>query len=107
MDGGEVIRKDPLRLRWTIIAIHASIHAIQNFPQEFLPCTESLADTEARLIPYWQNEILPTIKSGKGVLVVAHGNSLRALVRYLKQVQISNVPDLIIPTGVPIFFKIA
>jgi 2,3-bisphosphoglycerate-dependent phosphoglycerate mutase len=74
-------------------------------PQEILPSTESLKDTEKRILPYWRDIIRPTIQSGKYVLVVAHGNSLRALVRQLEQTPPEKVPSLDIPTGTPLICR--
>ena len=71
-----------------------------------LPAAESLEDTEKRLLPCWQQAILPTALSGKRPLVVAHSNSLRALVRYLEQIPIEDVPGLNIPTGLPLVYEI-
>jgi 2,3-bisphosphoglycerate-dependent phosphoglycerate mutase len=70
-----------------------------------LPATESLEDTEKRLLPCWQQVILPAILSGQRLLLVAHGNSLRALVRYLDQIPVQEVPSLNIPTGVPLVYE--
>ena len=71
-----------------------------------LPLTESLKDTVARFVPYWEKTIAPVIKSGQKVLIVAHGNSLRALVKYLDNVSESNIIDLNIPTGVPLVYEL-
>jgi 2,3-bisphosphoglycerate-dependent phosphoglycerate mutase len=70
-------------------------------PAERLPRTESLADTERRVLLCWQGEIIPALRAGRRVLVSAHGNSLRALVRYLENVAEAEVPGINIPTGVP------
>jgi 2,3-bisphosphoglycerate-dependent phosphoglycerate mutase len=70
-----------------------------------LPATESLKDTEERLLPCWQRVILPTILSGKRLLLVAHSNSLRALVRYLDQIPEQDVPALNIPTGLSLVYE--
>jgi 2,3-bisphosphoglycerate-dependent phosphoglycerate mutase len=75
-------------------------------PPAELPSSESLQDTETRLLPYWQDTILPHIQHGQRVLVVAHGNSLRALVRYLDNVPPRQVPSLTIPTGVPLIYEL-
>jgi 2,3-bisphosphoglycerate-dependent phosphoglycerate mutase len=72
-------------------------------PRE-LPVTESLKDTVHRFLPYWQQTIAPEIKSGKRVLIVAHGNSLRALVKHLDRMSDDEVIDLNIPTGVPLVY---
>jgi 2,3-bisphosphoglycerate-dependent phosphoglycerate mutase len=69
-----------------------------------LPATESLQDTERRLLPCWQAEILPAILSGARLLLVAHSNSLRALVRCLDRIAEADVPDLNIPTGLPLVY---
>jgi 2,3-bisphosphoglycerate-dependent phosphoglycerate mutase len=71
-----------------------------------LPVTESLKDTVARFVPYWENTIAPEIKKGKRVLIVAHGNSLRALVKYLDNVSEQDIIDLNIPTGVPLVYEL-
>ena len=69
-----------------------------------LPLTESLKDTVDRFLPYWHGAIAPTIKSGKHVLIAAHGNSLRALVKFLDNVSDQEIVDLNIPTGVPLVY---
>ena len=71
-----------------------------------LPLTESLKDTVARFLPYWHETIAPTVKSGARVLVAAHGNSLRALVKYLDDVSDSDIVELNIPTGVPLVYEL-
>ena len=70
------------------------------------PGGESLADTAARVIPYWESHILPDVKSGKNVLVAAHGNSLRALVMHLDGLDREQVLKLEIPTGAPLLYRI-
>src|SRR5262245_34436775 len=67
-----------------------------------LPNTESLKDTIDRFLPYWHDTIAPQIRSGKRVLIAAHGNSLRALVKYLDGVSESEIVELNIPTGIPL-----
>jgi 2,3-bisphosphoglycerate-dependent phosphoglycerate mutase len=71
---------------------------------EALPLTESLKDTVARFLPYWNETIAPTIKSGKHVLIAAHGNSLRALVKYLDKVSEQDIVEVNIPTGIPLVY---
>jgi len=71
-----------------------------------LPRTESLKDTLARTLPYWHEAIAPTIKSGKRVLVAAHGNSIRALVKYLDNVSDQEITELNIPTGIPLVYEL-
>ena len=70
------------------------------------PKSESLKDTEARAMPVWFDAIAPLIKEGKKVLVVAHGNSIRALVKYLDNVSEKDIVELNIPTGVPLAYEI-
>jgi 2,3-bisphosphoglycerate-dependent phosphoglycerate mutase len=71
-----------------------------------LPLTESLKDTVARFLPYWNQTIAPAVKSGKRVLIAAHGNSLRALVKYLDQMDESRIMELNIPTGRPLVYEL-
>jgi 2,3-bisphosphoglycerate-dependent phosphoglycerate mutase len=71
-----------------------------------LPLTESLKDTIARFMPYWHEAIAPTIKSGKRVVIAAHGNSLRALVMYLDNIPESEIVELNIPTGIPLVYEL-
>jgi 2,3-bisphosphoglycerate-dependent phosphoglycerate mutase len=71
-----------------------------------LPTTECLKDTVERFLPYWHEVIAPTIKSGKKVIIAAHGNSLRALVKYLDHVSDTDILELNIPTGVPLVYEL-
>jgi 2,3-bisphosphoglycerate-dependent phosphoglycerate mutase len=70
------------------------------------PGGESLADTAARVLPYWESHILPDLKAGRDVLVVAHGNSLRALVMHLDGLSHAEVLELEIPTGAPLLYEV-
>ena len=70
-----------------------------------IPACESLKDTVARVLPYWEEEILPSIKSGKRVIVSAHGNSLRALVKHIDNISDDDIPKLEIPTGIPLVYE--
>jgi 2,3-bisphosphoglycerate-dependent phosphoglycerate mutase len=74
-------------------------------PQD-LPATESLKDTLARVLPFWHARIAPELRTGHNVLVVAHGNSLRAMVKMLDAVPESEIVDLNIPTGVPLLYEL-
>ena len=74
-------------------------------PEE-LPLTESLKDTVARFLPYWHETIAPDIRAGRKVFIVAHGNSLRALVKYLDKLSDQEIVDLNIPTGVPLVYEL-
>jgi 2,3-bisphosphoglycerate-dependent phosphoglycerate mutase len=71
-----------------------------------LPPTESLKDTVTRFLPYWHQTIAPAIDAGKRVLIAAHGNSLRALVKYLDSVSDSEIVELNIPTGMPLIYEL-
>lgn len=73
---------------------------------EEIPLTESLKETVARFIPYWEDAIAPQVKSGKRVLIVAHGNSLRALVKHLDNICEEDIIGLNIPTGVPLVYDL-
>ena len=75
--------------------------AYKNVSIADLPLTECLKDTVDRVIPYWECEIKPAIVSGKKVIIAAHGNSLRALVKYLEGISDDDIVALNIPTGVP------
>jgi 2,3-bisphosphoglycerate-dependent phosphoglycerate mutase len=71
-----------------------------------LPLTESLKDTIARFMPYWHDVIAPEIKSGRRVIIAAHGNSLRALVKELDNIPESQIVELNIPTGIPLVYEL-
>jgi 2,3-bisphosphoglycerate-dependent phosphoglycerate mutase len=78
----------------------------KNVPPSDLPRTESLKDTVARFLPYWHESIAPRIKSGTRVLIAAHGNSLRALVKYLDGISDDEIVGLNIPTGIPLVYEL-
>ncbi|MBY9009033.1 MAG: 2,3-diphosphoglycerate-dependent phosphoglycerate mutase [Candidatus Lokiarchaeota archaeon] len=71
-----------------------------------VPLTECLKDTVKRVLPYWHDTIAPTIRSGKKVLISAHGNSLRALVKYLDNISEDEIVKLNIPTGIPLIYEL-
>ncbi|MDP2044050.1 MAG: 2,3-diphosphoglycerate-dependent phosphoglycerate mutase [Candidatus Omnitrophota bacterium] len=71
-----------------------------------LPLTECLKDTVARFLPYWHEVIAPAVKSGKRVIIAAHGNSLRALVKYLDNLSDEKIVNLNIPTGIPLVYEL-
>ncbi len=73
---------------------------------EQLPATESLKITLERVLPYWHEVLAPEIKSGKRLLIAAHGNSLRAMVKYLDHISDEEIPGLNIPTGVPLVYEL-
>lgn len=74
-------------------------------PKDQMPLTESLKDTIARAVPYYQQEILPKLKEGKRVIIAAHGNSLRALVKYFDNATDEEIVGVNIPTGIPLVYK--
>lgn len=71
-----------------------------------LPCTECLKDTVNRMLPYWFGTIAPMVKTGKRLMICAHGNSLRALVKYLDQIPDDEIVALNIPTGIPLVYQL-
>lgn len=73
---------------------------------KMLPANESLKDTVARMLPYWQSTLAPVIKDGKRVLIAAHGNSMRALVKYLDNIPEQEIVELNIPTGIPLVYEL-
>lgn len=77
-----------------------------NIAKDVLPLTECLKDTVARFLPLWNDEIAPQVKAGKKVVIVAHGNSLRALVKHLDNVSEEEIVSLNIPTGVPLVYEL-
>ena len=78
----------------------------QSLLPEELPRTECLKDTVLRVVPYWQMEIAPQIRAGKNVIIAAHGNSLRALIKHLDHVSDSDIVGLNIPTAVPLIYEL-
>ena len=77
-----------------------------DLPPELVPQSECLADVVARMLPYWYDGIVPDLVAGRTVLVVAHGNSLRALVKHLEQIPDDEITELNIPTGVPLRYEL-
>lgn len=75
-------------------------------PPELAPATECLSDVVDRMLPYWYDQIVPAMRAGKRVLVAAHGNSLRALVKHLDDVSDEEITDLNIPTGIPLVYRL-
>lgn len=74
--------------------------------KEELPATESLKDTLKRVLPYWHEAIVPSLRQGKKVIISAHGNSLRALVKYLDNISDDDIVELNIPTGIPLVYEL-
>ncbi len=75
-------------------------------PPDLLPATECLADVVERMLPYWHDAIVPDLRRGERVLIAAHGNSLRALVKHLDGISDDEIPALNIPTGVPLVYRL-
>jgi 2,3-bisphosphoglycerate-dependent phosphoglycerate mutase len=71
-----------------------------------IPLTESLKETVVRVVPYWKETIAPALKSGKKIIIAAHGNSLRALVKYLDNISEEEILKLNIPTGIPLVYEL-
>jgi 2,3-bisphosphoglycerate-dependent phosphoglycerate mutase len=78
----------------------------KNFRKSDLPLTECLKDTVARVLPFWHDVASPMIRSGKKVLIAAHGNSLRALVKYLDNISEEEILGMNIPTGIPLVYEL-
>jgi 2,3-bisphosphoglycerate-dependent phosphoglycerate mutase len=78
----------------------------RTLPPDALPCAESLADVSARLLPYWYDAIVPDLRVGGCVLVVSHGNTLRALVKHLEAIPDDKIAELEIPTGIPLVYQL-
>ena len=74
-------------------------------PEE-IPLTECLKDTVARVLPYWNDELAPAIKAGKRLVISAHGNSIRALVKYLDGISDADIVGLNIPNGIPLVYEL-
>ena len=77
-----------------------------DLPPDVIPASECLADVVARMMPYWYDAIVPDLAAGQGVLVAAHGNSLRALVKHLDGISDDDIAELNLPTGVPIRYEL-
>jgi 2,3-bisphosphoglycerate-dependent phosphoglycerate mutase len=77
-----------------------------DIPREMLPRTECLKDTVARFLPYWHESIAPEVRSGINVIIAAHGNSLRALIKYLDNVSDDDIVELNVPTGQPLVYEL-
>ena len=75
-------------------------------PPDLVPPTECLADVVDRMLPYWHDRIVPDLRDGRAVLVAAHGNSLRALVKHLDEIPDDEISSLNIPTGVPLIYRL-
>ena len=78
----------------------------KNLKESEIPLAESLKDTVARVIPYWESDIAPSLKAGNVVLIAAHGNSLRALVKFLDGIGEKEILELNIPTGIPLYYEL-
>jgi 2,3-bisphosphoglycerate-dependent phosphoglycerate mutase len=75
-------------------------------PPDLLPATECLEDVVERMLPYWHDAIVPDLRAGKTVVVAAHGNSLRALVKHLDDISDEEITNLNIPTGIPLLYEL-
>ncbi len=71
-----------------------------------MPLTECLADVVERMLPYWYDGLVPDLRAGRTVMVAAHGNSLRALVKHLDSISDDDIPALNIPTGMPLHYRL-
>ncbi len=78
----------------------------KNLAHDDIPLTECLKDTVARFLPYWNTTIAPQVQAGKSIIIAAHGNSLRALVKYLDSISDADILNCNIPTGVPLIYEL-
>jgi 2,3-bisphosphoglycerate-dependent phosphoglycerate mutase len=78
----------------------------QSVPETALPCTESLKDTVVRFLPYWEEALEPALRTGRRIIVAAHGNTLRALVKFLDGISDDEITELEIPTGCPLVYEL-
>jgi 2,3-bisphosphoglycerate-dependent phosphoglycerate mutase len=78
----------------------------RNVPKDALPLTECLKDVVARMLPYWYDVVVPDLIAGETVLIAAHGNSLRALVKHLDEISDDDIVGLNIPTGIPLLYEL-
>ena len=78
----------------------------RDLPPDVIPATECLKDVVSRFLPYWVDDIVPDVRLGRTVLIAAHGNSLRALVKHLDSISDKDIPGLNIPTGVPLIYEL-
>ncbi|MBI2651006.1 2,3-diphosphoglycerate-dependent phosphoglycerate mutase [Candidatus Woesearchaeota archaeon] len=86
---------------------HPRNYAIfKNINEKDLPLVECLKDVVARVLPYWNETIVPVLKSGKKVIISAHGNSLRALIKHLDSISDEEIPNLNVPTGIPLVYEL-
>ena len=83
----------------------AKIEQYKNIDKKELPLSESLRDTVHRVVPYFNNVIVPEIKNGKKILIVAHGNSMRALVKYIDKITDDGIVDVDIPNAIPLVYE--
>jgi 2,3-bisphosphoglycerate-dependent phosphoglycerate mutase len=81
-------------------------HRYRHLPAESMPATESLADTLVRVLELWHESLIPRLRAGKALLIAAHGNSLRALVKHLDQIADDDISELNIPTGIPLVYEL-
>ena len=84
----------------------AIVNTYGDVPKKYIPVGESLADTYRRTVPYWKDIIVPAIKEGKHVLIVASHNSLRSLLKYLDNIPDKAIPKFTIPTGIPLVYEL-
>ena len=82
------------------------VNGLLSHTREHRPRAESLKDTIARTLPYWEKAIAPQLRAGKRVIVAAHGNSLRGLMKHLDRISDKDIIDLELPTGVPVHYEL-
>jgi 2,3-bisphosphoglycerate-dependent phosphoglycerate mutase len=95
----------PPELLSTAFQRQAALEIFKGVPRDKLPKTESLSDTYDRAVSYWDSDIAPAVKAGKKILISAHGNSLRAILKYLDGISDEEISNLNIPTGIPLVYE--
>lgn len=98
------IRPPPLDVKDTRSSAHEAKYSM--YDKAVVPLHECLKDTVERVLPYWHDVIVPAMKSGKRVLISAHGNSLRALIKYLDNIPDDQITELNVPTGIPLVYEL-
>ena len=96
----------PPRLEWEDERHPRFDEKYNNLDNKYIPSSECLKDTVKRFLPYWGNTISPYVESGKKIMIVAHGNSLRALVKHLDNISNEDIVGLNIPTGIPLVYEL-
>ena len=99
-------QKELDRIGKIILRVNSLEESVKSLKNEDIPSCECLKDTVLRFLPYWENTISPHVITGKRIMIVAHGNSLRALVKHLDNISKEDIVGLNIPTGTPLVYEL-